>query len=176
MEEILRFTCDDRISAVNVFEQGVAAMLYDSEEYYTYADTLIFFDRKGNILWEYHYPDDRICHGVKAHILDDMLFISRGEGFIDAFNVKTGEMLWETEVRGAALKEFRMYEDTLYISATDGMFYCFHMDTGDILWAVDSWSNVTSRGGRNPPHIFWIEGDIFYIFTDDGNICAISID
>jgi outer membrane protein assembly factor BamB len=95
-------TCDDCINALDVFEQGVIALLYDtSDEYYVYADTLMFIDKTGNILWEYSYPEDSIStYEIKTFISDSILFIFRGEGFIDVFNVKTGELLWEAEVRG----------------------------------------------------------------------------
>lgn len=176
-EEIPLITCDDRINALDVFEQGVIALLYDtSDEYYVYADTLMFIDKTGNILWEYSYPEGSIStYETKTFISDSILFIFRGEGFIDVFNVKTGELLWGAEVRGHEIKGFDVYNNSLYVSATDGMFYCFPIDTGKILWVIDSESTVTSNEGREAPEIFCIEGGMFYIFIEDGNICVISV-
>lgn len=62
----------------------------------------------------YSYPDDAICqYEVKTFIFGDILLIFRGEGFIDAFNVKTRELLWEAEVRGRDIKGFEVDNDFL---------------------------------------------------------------
>ncbi|MBU7045297.1 MAG: hypothetical protein HXS54_02585 [Theionarchaea archaeon] len=95
------------------------------------------------------------------------------KGFLEAFDVKTGEYLWKTEVRGNEITDVEILGDNLYICANDGMVYWLALKSGELLWVIDTGSGLCYGDGRFPPTFFEFYQEMLFLFTEDGTILVI---
>jgi outer membrane protein assembly factor BamB len=186
-KELWQYRCDTGMGRVNLFEQGICVQVKDSKDSTIhYIRTLVLLDFNGQVLWE-HSCEDVMCGYTGALMEGDTLFFLMGSGFIGAIDAETGTQLWEIEIRGTKITDItlqdmvvyaadvRVIEKRLYICATDGMVYCIQVGSGEILWVVDTKSRLYTHEGRAPPYFFAV-GNILLVYTEDGHICAISVD
>lgn len=174
MEELWQYTHEKKIGRLNIFDQGILVQIMNSEDKQVhYTETLVFLDKNGQLLWEHTYED--IVYGEVGALMDCILFVFRGKGVVEAFDVETGAFLWKIEVRGTKITDITVYEERLYICANDGMVYCITMEHGEIVWAVDTKSRLYDHEGTAWPYFFQVN-DVLFVYTEDGTICAISTD
>lgn len=177
-EELFRYTFEGDAEIVDVNDHGVLVQVLsaEGEKCYSFVDTLLFLDKKGGIVWEHEYADkDTKCGDISAGTFGDTLVVFRGFGFVEAFDIKTGDMRWETEMGGSGTGEFEVLGN-IYLPASDGILYCLEAGSGHVLWVVDSKSAVTSSEGREALHIFATGSGVLYFYTEDGWVWAVSVE
>jgi Tol biopolymer transport system component len=136
-----------------VFEEGILLSSIELGElespFAKWNTQLVFLDTKGTEIWDYHYSDSRMggVYSISgffyggwvynpiegSEILGKTIYIWRKGGFIEAFNIESGEKVWENEVRDS-LTSFHMLDKRLYVIGNDCTVYCLNAETGGILW------------------------------------------
>ncbi|MFQ5891924.1 MAG: PQQ-binding-like beta-propeller repeat protein, partial [Candidatus Methanofastidiosia archaeon] len=138
MEEVWSYDYGKRLGYFEPFEDEILLLIFDDEE--KTLDKLVFLDKNGLEIWEYHFPENirwTYSHKANVEIFQDMVFLLRKDGFIEAFDKGTGEKLWKTEVRGSGITSFQIYEEKIHISASDGRLYCLELESGKVIWEFD---------------------------------------
>ncbi|MBU7024301.1 MAG: PQQ-binding-like beta-propeller repeat protein, partial [Theionarchaea archaeon] len=148
-----------------VFEEGI--LLYFVELGETdwplarWNTQMVFLDKEGAELWNYYYDYKGVgtLYSISglfygswtynpiegAEIQQGILYVWRRRGALEAFNIQSGERLWESEVRDS-LNSFDVLDNKIYLAAQDCRLYCMDAETGDILWEVkasDRYCTVT---------------------------------
>jgi len=101
-----------------VFENGILLLTRNKEagSRRFFLESAVFLDRNGSEIWKYYYPWKNVPlinpYTPNFEIIEDRVFLSRERGFMDVFDVETGEKLWEIEVRGT-LRVERSEEEPL---------------------------------------------------------------
>ena len=89
-------------------------------------------------------------------IHDGIMFLANTSNTVQAFNAKTGELLWENRLGPlasraySALRSLAVYEDKVYINATDAKLYALDARTGKVVWKTeiaDSTKGFNETGG-----------------------------
>lgn len=168
------YVYENTLRYYKVFRDGVLLVLSDEEN--KFLDSLVLLDRKGRTVWEYEYPaQSRKILGYEVDVLvssGNIFHVEEG-GIIDAFDEKTGEKLWETEVRGTEIESFQVYGGHVYVCANDGRVYCLKIWNGDT-----AWMQVTENVVVYPENeIAWpslMEDGLFFVATLGGNLYAFS--
>jgi outer membrane protein assembly factor BamB len=173
-KELWSHTFEAGVTRVHAFEQGilVPVVIPGEEVWTTYIEALLFLDIDGTLLWEHKYQDT-MYDGLDAFIEENILFVIKRKGFLEAFDVKTRKYLWKTGVRGNEITDVRILGDNLYICANDGMVYCLALKSGEPLWVIDTGSGLCYGDGRFPPTFFEFYQEMLFLFTEDGNILVI---
>lgn len=115
--------------------EGVFFLIADEKE--KVLETLVHVTNDGS-LWEYSFESVFWDANYKARLelIQDTAVLVREGGFIEGFDINTGNKLWETEVRGSKIESVHGYGGGLYVSADDSIIYCVDVTSGDILWMV----------------------------------------
>lgn len=155
-------------------EAGTFLSIYGSKTEVEYAK-IVFIDKTGSKVWEYIY--DRDSAGVRYPFIEnvgvsqDVIYLSRSGGFIEAFNIKKGQNLWETEVRGYT-RSSQICDNKMYVAADDCMIYCLDLATGEILWRLPLCAN---RCITNRYHHCWCDcGYFIYLYRPEDGILVIG--
>ena len=171
MKEVFNYTYE-AIDDIKVFDQGIVLTVNTIEGFTHYVERLLFLDKNGELVWEYHYPD--IMYGDIDAVLEcNVVFVFRGEGFIDAFDAETGEYLWRTEIRGSEIADAFTLKCNLLITADDAKVYSLD-DKGVIAWEVDTGGGLYGDNNKFKPYFFEITENALFVYTEDGTLCAIS--
>lgn len=189
-----------------VFEEGILLSIIEFRErddiVNRWNTRLVFLDREGEVMWEYHYTEKGagslycltgLFYGKfvynpvqRAVIIGDTLYLVRQNGFVEAFNVKTGEKKWEGEVRDSA-RSFFIRDKRMYIAAEDCKVYCLDMENGAIVWELEACDNrcaVDVAGDSSWYHVSctcWhlidavMAGDEMLVVTTEDNLIAVSL-
>ncbi|MBU7028021.1 MAG: PQQ-binding-like beta-propeller repeat protein [Theionarchaea archaeon] len=155
-------------------EAGTFLLVYGSKTEVEYAK-IVFLDKTGSKVWEYIYSKESA--GVKypfienVGVLQDVIYLSRSGGFIEAFNIKNGENLWETEVRGYT-RSSQICDNKIYVAADDCMVYCVDLATGEILWKLPLCANQCTT---NRYYHCWCDcGYFIYLSRPAGGVLVIG--
>ena len=76
-------------------------------------------------------------------IHDGIMFLANTSNTVEAFDAKTGELLWQNRLGPlasraySALRSLAVYEDKVYINATDAKLYALDAKTGKVVWESD---------------------------------------
>jgi len=76
-------------------------------------------------------------------IHDGIMFLANTSNTVEAFDAKTGELLWQNRLGPlatraySALRSLAVYEDKVYINATDAKLYALDAKTGKMVWESD---------------------------------------
>lgn len=81
-----------------------------------------------------------------------------------AFDVKTGNNIWECQVGGEILSTAVYTENGLYFGCDDQCFYCLELD-GELKWRLETGSPLF---GSSPA----VDGGVLYAGTTDGRLIA----
>jgi outer membrane protein assembly factor BamB len=74
--------------------------------------------RNGDILWDNAIPAMML---TGATVANDLVFASGGEGVLRAFNVETGEDVWNTELPAGINAPLGIAGDTIVLAAASGI-------------------------------------------------------
>lgn len=155
-----------------VFEDGIFLYFLELGEpdwpFARWKTRIVFLDRTGTEAWtyDYDYRSTGALYSISglfysswqyspiegAKILQDTLYVWRKRGAIEAFNVHTGEKLWESEVRDS-LNSFDILNENIYVASQDCRLYCLDAATGEISWelkACDRYCTVTIQDTESP--------------------------
>jgi len=171
--EIL-WTSDEFFAKVSYWAESV----YSSEEkmFYIQGDSVVQawnFSSPAEpptLEWE-TYVSGSTSSGTGIQYGDGRVFPGSFETHQIALNATTGEVLWDTETKGAMSFSGSYYEGKLLKAGEqDNIFYCFDAETGKILW---EYKPVNHLG-------YWISGsaaayDIVYELNKDGNLYALDV-
>ena len=120
--------------------------------------------------WE-TYVSGSTSSGTGIQYGDGRVFPGSFETHQVALNATTGEVLWDTETKGAMSFSGSYYEGKLLKAGEqDNIFYCFDAETGKILWEYKPESHLG----------YWISGsatayDIVYELNKDGYLYALDV-
>jgi alcohol dehydrogenase (cytochrome c) len=76
-------------------------------------------------------------------IHDGIMFLANTSNTVEAFDAKTGELLWQNRLGPlasraySALRSLAVYQDKVYINATDAKLYALDAKTGKVVWESD---------------------------------------
>lgn len=190
-----------------VFEQGILLSFLElgKKEWplSTWGTRVVYLDKTGSVVWEHWYTGNTVgeLYSVSflfdysllynpvegADIVQDTLYVWRYNGFIEAFNVSTGEKLWEQEIRDS-LKWFHV-NNKIYAASNDCNVYCLDVNTGDIVWELPLCDNsCIIRIGEDSPHrvsysctcdhflyVTAFENGVFFVVTEN-TVVAVAAD
>ena len=148
-------------------------LFYDDEK--ELLDTLVVINTKEMDTWRYTYKIPLKCDAiVDIKVYQDMAFVFRQGGYIDAFSIRDEEKVWEAEIRGTQIINVATHEDNIYISANDGIIYCLDLKTGNILWqAVTEYALLVFP---ETVYVYATLGDgLLFVATSGGNLYAFSL-
>lgn len=174
IQEIWFYPYDENDSLLYArgFGDFIILLFYDDEK--ELLDTVVVINTAEMDTWKYTYtvPLERDSITIKAY--QNIVFVLRQGGYIDAFSIKGEEKLWETEIRGTEIINFDVHENKAYVSANDGRIYCLDLKTGDILWsAVTEYELLVFP---EPVHVYITLGDeLLFVATVGGNLYAFSL-
>ena len=177
MEEIWSYKCGGA-SYFEVIHDRIVLLVSDKEK--DYLKKVVLLDEKGTILWEYHYPEMCIRwglgHRIDIEMVKDKIFLLIEGGVIQTFHVETGEILWETEMRGTVIMNFDMYKNRIYVFLNDGRIYCLRVETGVILWEFATKEELFFMFYYREPHAYSSEmkDNLLFVATKDGILFAFS--
>ena len=171
--EIL-WTSDDFSAKVSYWAEGV----YSPEEklFYIQGESSVqawdFSDpsEPPPLAWETHIPGST-SSGTGIQYGDGKVFPGSFEPHQMALDAKTGNVLWDTETKGAMSFSGSYYKGKLLKAGEhDNIFYCFDAETGNILWEF----NPGTQFG------YWVSGsaaayDRVYELNKDGNLYALDV-
>ena len=122
------------------------------------------------IAWE-TYTSGSTASGTGIQYGDGKVFPGSFEPHQIALDAKTGDIIWDTETKGAMSFSGSYYEGKLLKAGEhDNTFYCFDAETGNILWEF----NPGTQFG------YWVSGsavayDRVYELNKDGNLYALDV-
>ena len=88
-----------------------------------------------------------------------------------ALDAKTGNVLWDTETKGAMLFSGSYYKDKFIRAGThDNSIYCFNATTGEILWTFNA--NTENGYFCVGPAVAY---EMVYMLNKDGHLYALDI-
>lgn len=100
-------------------------------------------------------------------LLNDRIVVTDRNGKVSAFNIKTGDRLWETELNTVISGGVGGNEKNLVVTSRNG--HVFLLDSkGQLIWQVDASSEVLMPAQ--------IAGNLIIIRSVDGLISALNID
>ncbi|MBU7017370.1 MAG: PQQ-binding-like beta-propeller repeat protein [Theionarchaea archaeon] len=183
-EILLTFYQKRRVFCLEAFENGILLAMYnlgDSQSWRElFLDSITLLDLNGSVIWSYYYPWESVEYNVSwvSHfkIARDKVFFTRERGVMEVFDLKNGEKLWETEVRGMNILDSEVHT-YVYAYANDGRFYCLDINTGEILWFFETEKDFAEFSEDYRPIFASDIGDGFvFIATKYGNVFALSLD
>jgi outer membrane protein assembly factor BamB len=151
---------------------------YSPEEkmFYTKGDSCIqawdFFDPSNppTLAWTTYVPGGgSVGSGIQYG--DGKVFPGSFESHQMALDAKTGDVLWDTETKGAMLFSGSYYQDRFIRGGThDNRVYCFNATTGEILWTF----NADTEDGYFcvGPAVAY---GMVYMLNKDGHLYALDI-
>lgn len=102
-----------------------------------------------------------------AAIRDSVVYVGVSDGrFVDAKHLRTGEVLWRTELPDRANTSPSVAGGVIVQGSGDGNLYGLDAETGDILWSFATGDAVHSSPA--------IADGVVYVGSDDGTLYAIS--
>lgn len=148
-------------------------LLSDGQIFVMAANTLFCLDAiDGRVVWVYQRPEISglsVRGGPRPARVDNRVFAGFSDGYLLAFDVTKGNVLWETQLNRS--KRFRDIDSNiavagkdLYVSGYDDKLYRIEQSTGAIRWNYDA-------GGFTAPLIS--DGTIFYS-SSNGKVIAIN--
>ncbi len=171
--EIL-WTSDEFSAKVSYWAEGV----YSPEEklFYTQGESSVQAWNFSNpsepppLAWETFIPGST-SSGIGIQYGDGKVFPGSFEPHQMALDAKTGDVLWDTETKGAMSFSGSYYNGRLLKAGEhDNTFYCFDAESGNILWEF----NPGDQFG------YWVSGsavayDRVYELNKDGNLYALDV-
>lgn len=122
------------------------------------------------LAWETYIPGST-SSGTGIQYGDGKVFPGSFEPHQMALDAKTGNVLWDTETKGAMSFSGSYYKGKLLKAGEhDNTFYCFDAETGNTLWEF----NPGTQFG------YWVSGsaaayDRVYELNKDGNLYALDV-
>jgi len=99
-------------------------------------------------------------------VLNDRIVVTDRDGSVSAYNLETGDQLWETELDIVISGGVGGNEDNLVVTSRNGHVYLLD-SKGQLVWKVDASSEVLMPAQ--------IAGDLIIIRSVDGLISALSL-
>ncbi|MGC1121327.1 MAG: PQQ-binding-like beta-propeller repeat protein [Candidatus Methanofastidiosia archaeon] len=141
--------------------------------------SVTLLDLNGAVIWSYYYPPKTIEYNSgsisRFRIIQDRGYFTHDRGVMDVFDLKAGDRLWRTEVRGTRILDIEVFEHE-YTYANDGRIYCLDKDTGEILWLFETEKDFAKFSDDFEPIFASRIGDgLIFIATKYGNVFAFSL-
>jgi len=99
-------------------------------------------------------------------VLNDRIVVTDRDGSVSAYNLETGDQLWETELDIVISGGVGGNEDNLVVTSRNGHVYLLD-SKGQLVWKVDASSEVLMPAQ--------IAGDLIIVRSVDGLISALSL-
>lgn len=71
---------------------------------------------------------------LERQVSEDGKVIPINSSFVQAFDVTTGQILWETPIHNRSVGEVRISGDVVYTEDAEGNLYCLDIHTGNMIW------------------------------------------
>jgi outer membrane protein assembly factor BamB len=126
------FTVDDHAYITDLLVPG-GPLLYVGDE----QGRLFAVDNAGQIAWSYEAENRRnaITRLGGIVFLGDHLFFGAGDHKIRCLNRFSGDIVWETSVKGTVMVNPLIWNDSLLICGdSHGQTYGLNLNTGEIIW------------------------------------------
>jgi outer membrane protein assembly factor BamB len=88
----------------------------------------------------------------------DRLFVSSDDGYVRAYRLGSGELLWEHRVGGKPT-EILALEERLYVGSTDNFLYCLFTKDGVEDWHWRTGADVLTRAAFDDSRIYFVSYD-----------------
>ena len=108
---------------------------------------------RGTLLWEKWLGDPLLAQPAARDGRVLMVWPNRGKHFLGAFDLRTGEPLWETEVAADIISAPIISDSRAYVTTFDGSVTCVDVTRGERLWTKPM--QATSAP--------WVVGDDVYV-------------
>ena len=89
---------------------------------------------RGTLLWEKWLGDPLLAQPAAADGRVLMVWPGRGKHFLGAFDLRTGEPMWETEVAADIISAPIISGSRAYVTTFDGSVTCVDVTRGERLW------------------------------------------
>jgi outer membrane protein assembly factor BamB len=168
--EILSY---DILLGQKIFEDKIVLLVprYEGKKFEVH---MVFLNKDGIVTAEYT-PETLIKEGEMPGIetVSDTIYFLIRNGFIEAFNIKNGQKLWVTEVRGPEIRTFQSYKNLIYVSDFERL-YCVDSTTGVIKWVF----NIRKEFDHTVPlpfvYISEVKDGVIVMGTPSG-VCVVRI-
>lgn len=123
----------------------------------------------GNLLWSkwlgpYLYSTPTVAAGKVIAVYPDDLILPfvkyEGKFVLVAFDIKTGEVVWQNRINEEVLAAPVFYEDAVYVTTLKGTLYQFNEQNGELI------AEVADAKAISPPTVF---DDKLYVSTRHGD-------
>lgn len=92
----------------------------------------VFVSSQANTSW---FSGSSSTSGIlERQVTPEGKIIPINSSFIQAFDITTGEILWETPLGNRSVGELRIRNGIVYTVDAEGNLYCLDIVTGDIIW------------------------------------------
>lgn len=147
-------------------------IIYDGDLYITGCDTIVKVDRDGNIIWTYKDWDFLLDYDLPS-IGDGLLYVISNIGWMHAFSIQTGELVWETITPGQAYTAPVVGNGMVFIGAQGGgnppvEVVAYNAYTGQPLWGLGTGFGGTVEGFMS------FEENILYFGSNDQYVYAVD--
>ncbi len=144
--------------------------------------------KTGDLRWRHSIIDGAWVDGVRHQadvyagqfqssptIVDDIVYVGGPDGFLDAYDVDTGKLIWRFETQGRISCAPRVAEGKVFVGKNSHYdeYYALDKDTGEIVWQLDTlgWASVGATGYANG-RIFvgTVDGKMYGINASNGKV------
>jgi hypothetical protein len=113
---------------------------------------------QGNVNW--FTGTAEVITNVENQVTQDGRVLETNNSFIQTFDVTSGKILWETDLKNRIITQVSVSNGVAFISGTNASIYCLDIDTGNILYTNDT-SQYGMNGGIAAPSI--ANGKVYWI-------------
>ena len=169
------YVYDLPLREVRILDHAVVLVLTDEHE--EFIQSVVVIEPEELDIQKYTYPHTMRWESdseVGFKIYQERIFFVRENGFMEAFALENGGLIWKTEVRGTQITNFHVYENRMYLSANDGKIYCLNLKNGKILWIAVIQELIQYPGGAFV-YIPVIEDRLLVAITEEGGLYAFSV-
>lgn len=104
----------------------------------------------GSLLWQRGVGNGLgISNPTASVVTRDAIYIGTDNGFLYAFHVNVGTLLWHYKTGGTLLSSPIESNGVVYIGANDGYVYALRASNGDLLWQTFVSIAVTAKSSVN---------------------------
>jgi len=111
---------------------------------------------EGEEQWRFETPEIIMCNpGIDPE--NDTVIFGGDDWLVHAVDAHTGELRWETTVKGNVLGSITVTDNAVLVGSYDTNLYALEKTTGDVMWTVENNGYVTSEPVPHDGNIYYAE-------------------
>jgi outer membrane protein assembly factor BamB len=130
------------------------------------ARVAVFSSDTGKLIWRSDPPKYENTHIESLTINKEILFVARWDWYLTAYDLKTGEIIWENSITGRSNSYIASKGSYIYLGQ-ENLLQVFEAKSGSFLWKLDI-------GGYSGPIL--LDDEILYLTDEEmSRVIAINI-